>query len=257
VAVPQSASAAALPPVSSTTASITFVNSSSSNSSNQGFAATSKNQDPIAAIAGDVLTVTVTLTNPTATTYTPVFTFPKSAGNLSGGIDVNGECPPTNSTCATLNSGTSGTQTLLVQVPAGALSGDLTLTEISAGDYFRASTPIHIWASNGEPYVMPNGHLNISLEDLKVMLDQAKIAEAHAARTATTVSTLYRSTDAPLSQSLYPYNVTTADRCLTVGDLINATTATNGPTGLSNIYPFNTIVQRGMRQVDVECNNIS
>ena len=35
-----------------------------------------------------------------------------------------------------------------------------------------------------EAYVMPYGHLNITLSDLKFILDQIKFSEAHAARTA-------------------------------------------------------------------------
>ena len=36
--------------------------------------------------------------------------------------------------------------------------------------------------------IIPNGHLNITLEDLKFLLDQIKMGEAHAARTAATIT---------------------------------------------------------------------
>ena len=105
-----------------------------------------------------------------------------------------------------------------------------------------------------EAYVMPYGHLNITLSDLKFILDQIKFSEAHSARTATSASRLQNSGN-PSSTIIYPYDVTSINRCLTPDDLL--TVANNpGATPLVDQYPFNVEYPWGLRQVDGQCNNI-
>ena len=105
-----------------------------------------------------------------------------------------------------------------------------------------------------ESYVMPYGHLNITLSDLKFILDQIKFSEAHAARTSTTASQLQNNGN-PSNTIIYPYDVTSINRCLTPDDLL--TVANNpGPTPLVDQYPFNVEYPWGLRQVDGQCNNI-
>ena len=70
-----------------------------------------------------------------------------------------------------------------------------------------------------ESYVMPYGHLNITLSDLKFILDQIKFSEAHAARTSTTASQLQNNGN-PSNTIIYPYDVTSINRCLTPDDLL-------------------------------------
>ena len=98
----------------------------------------------------------------------------------------------------------------------------------------------HVNATPGahEAYVMPYGHLNITYADLKFILDQIKIGEAHAARTATSASTLETAANSPSSTIIYPYDITSATRCLTPDDLLAAANKA-GPTSLSDQYPFN------------------
>ena len=116
----------------------------------------------------------------------------------------------------------------------------------------------HINPSAHEPYVMPYGHLNITLSDLQYILDQIKIGEAHAARTAATTADLYNGGSTPANASsniIYPYDVSSANRCLTSADLL-AAAAKKTPTPLSDAYPFNVEYPWGLRQVDGQCNNI-
>ena len=115
----------------------------------------------------------------------------------------------------------------------------------------------HVNATPGahEAYVMPYGHLNITYADLKFILDQIKIGEAHAARTATSASTLETAANSPSSTIIYPYDITSATRCLTPDDLLAAANKA-GPTSLSDQYPFNVEYPWGVRQVDGQCNNI-
>jgi|GEM_PF-1607535 len=105
-----------------------------------------------------------------------------------------------------------------------------------------------------EAYVMPYGHLNITYADLKFILDQIKIGEAHAARTATSASTLENGS-APSGNIIYPYDITSASRCLIADDLLAAANKA-GPTSLTDQYPFNVEYPWGVRQVDGQCNNI-
>ena len=101
---------------------------------------------------------------------------------------------------------------------------------------------------------MPYGHLNITYADLKFILDQIKIGEAHSARTATSAATLENSNN-PSSTIIYPYDVTSVNRCLTADDLLAAANKA-APTSLSDQYPFNVEYPWGVRQVDGQCNNI-
>ncbi|MEI6109085.1 MAG: peroxidase family protein, partial [Actinomycetes bacterium] len=107
--------------------------------------------------------------------------------------------------------------------------------------------------TNGD-WVMPNGHLNITVEDLKFMLDQIKIGEAVAARTGTTGTALAVT---PQPKIVYPFDLTSSSRCLLARDVISAGTNTFGATGLSNVYPYSNLESYGTRNVDGSCNNIT
>jgi hypothetical protein len=110
----------------------------------------------------------------------------------------------------------------------------------------------------GTPYTIPNGHLNITLEDLKFLLDQVKIGEAHAART--TAGGTSGSPAMPYGTPgdlTFPYDVSSAVRCLQPEDLTAAATTAFGPTGLSNNYAYANTAPWGIRQVDGQCNNIT
>ena len=113
----------------------------------------------------------------------------------------------------------------------------------------------HVNPSSHEAYVMPYGHLNITYGDLQYILDQIKISEAHSARTVTRAATLEATNANPSSTIIYPYDVTSVNRCLTNADLLAATAITT-PTSLSDAYPFNVEYPWGLRQVDGQCNNI-
>ena len=102
---------------------------------------------------------------------------------------------------------------------------------------------------------IPTGHLNVTVEDLKYILDQIKIGEAHSARTATANTALSYGASTP--SVIYPYDVTSATRCLIASDLTTAATAAYGPTGLSNNYTYLNTSPWGVRQVDGQCNNIT
>ena len=123
-------------------------------------------------------------------------------------------------------------------------------------------------ASVVTPYAIPAGHLNITLEDLKFMLDQIKIGEAHSDRTAAgapAVVTLPYGPNPSLNYGaagsspvlVYPYDVTSKDRCLIASDITTAATVAYGPTGLSNNYVYANTSPWGVRQVDGQCNNIT
>ena len=118
-----------------------------------------------------------------------------------------------------------------------------------------AAGAFHVNPSPHEAYVMPYGHLNITYGDLQYILDQIKISEAHAARTVTSAATLEATNSNPSSTIIYPYDVTSVNRCLTNADLLAATAITT-PTSLSDAYPFNVEYPWGLRQVDGQCNNI-
>ena len=140
-----------------------------------------------------------------------------------------------------------------VQVPSTATTGNVSIA-LNDGTPV-GSTPFQVWKSRGEPYVMPSGHLNITYQDLQYMLDQIKIGEAHAARTALHGATLI---DSGLQNHIiYPYDVASMGRCLTNDDVIQAATPAFGSTGLSDTYIWSTVDPLGVRQVDGQCNNIS
>ena len=136
-------------------------------------------------------------------------------------------------------------------VPFFALSTSLQNASAATGPAL-----FHVNATPGahEAYVMPYGHLNITYADLKFILDQIKIGEAHSARTATSAATLENGS-APSGSIIYPYDITSASRCLTPDDLLAAANKA-GPTSLSDQYPFNVEYPWGVRQVDGQCNNI-
>ena len=136
---------------------------------------------------------------------------------------------------------------LEVVVPAGATTGFISISDevntVTSADAFQ------IWSARSEAYVMPDGHLNISLSDLTFILDQIKFSEAFAKRTATTLNTNQT------ANVVSPYDQT---QCLSAADL---TAAKNlqlyGATGLSNAYIYDAISPWGLRQVDGRCNNIT
>jgi Ca2+-binding RTX toxin-like protein len=121
----------------------------------------------------------------------------------------------------------------------------------------HAGTVVKGANSVASTYVMPAGHLNITAEDLKFMLDQIKIGEAHSDRTATAPTTLQPGIlSLTPTTIIYPYDVKTANRCLSAADIASAGTLTYGATGLSNVYPFSTLNPWGVREVTGACNNI-
>ena len=141
-----------------------------------------------------------------------------------------------------------------VVVPAGTLSGLVTITD-TAGHTLTSATNFQVWKTRSEPYVMPTGHLNITYNDLQYILDQIKMGEAHAMRTATLLGGLSVGTSS--STVKYPYDVTSINRCLTAADLAKAATSTFGATGLSGPYLWTADDPLGVRTVNGECNNIS
>ena len=136
------------------------------------------------------------------------------------------------------------------------------LTQNAAADAAAKSLSINPQAGlplNGanvvaDPYFhVPDGHLDITFDDLSYILDQIKFGEVHSARTANT--SLQPNT--PTAGIVYPFDLTSKSRCLIPDDLINAGDATLGQTGLSNAYTFNNLQPWGVRQVDGQCNNIT
>jgi Ca2+-binding RTX toxin-like protein len=152
------------------------------------------------------------------------------------------------SVVATLVSGT----TFQVTVPAGATTGPVS---VSNNRVTTSAGTFQLWKSRGESYVMPTGHLNITYSDLKGILDQIKMAEAHAKRTGKTSSQL--SANSSTSALIYPYDVTSTSRCLTADDVNSAGTSTYGATGYSAPYIWTAEDPLGLRTVDGSCNNIS
>ena len=99
-----------------------------------------------------------------------------------------------------------------------------------------------------EASAVPNdtraSHVNLSIGDLQYILDQIKMAEAHALRTKLAQ---------PSAQNPSGYDQTL---CLTSADLTAAATNAFGATGLSRPYSFDPTFPLGLRQVDAKCNNI-
>lgn len=178
----------------------------------------------------------------------------KSSAALTAPVSVtfNG----TQATNVTPSTGISDTFT--VTIPSGATTGILAVSDSAANVGTIAS--YGIWASRSEPWVMPSGHLNLTLGDLRFLLDQIKIGEAHAARTsnATAVQAAAFSTNtiarAGTASSVvtYPFDVLTATRCLRQADFDTA-----AASGLSNSYLFDNLQPWGLRQIDGQCNNIT
>jgi hypothetical protein len=143
-----------------------------------------------------------------------------------------------------------------VVVPMGTVTGPVTITDSSTPPkVLTGATNFQIWKSRSEPYVMPLGHLNITYNDLQYILDQIKMGEAHAKRTATSLASL--AVDTPTSAIKYPFDVTTANRCLIAADVAAAGTTAFGATGLSGSYLWTAEDPLGVRTVNGECNNIS
>ena len=145
-------------------------------------------------------------------------------------------------------------------IPSGAKSGPASVSINNAAG--TSAGIFQVWQSRGEPYTMPAGHLNVTYNDLQFILDQIKMSEAHADRTAakansfsSTLSTL--SVNTAKSSVIYPYDVTSVNRCLNVDDVAAAGTSAYGSTLLSGSYVWTAEDPLGLRQVDGECNNIS
>jgi len=157
-------------------------------------------------------------------------------------------------TTATAVSGLADTYEVVV--PPLTVTGTVTITDSSVpAKIVTSAAKFQIWKSRSEPYVMPTGHLNITYNDLQYILDQIKMGEAHAKRTATSLTNLSVGTSSTTVK--YPYNVTGADRCFTEADLISAGTTAFGATGLSGSYLWTAEDPLGVRTVNGECNNIS
>jgi len=143
-----------------------------------------------------------------------------------------------------------------VVVPLGTVTGPVTIKDSSTPPkVLTGATNFQIWKSRSEPYVMPLGHLNITYNDLQYILDQIKMGEAHAKRTAASLVSL--AVDTPTITIKYPYDVTSINRCLTAADVASAGTTAFGATGLSGSYLWTADDPLGVRTVNGECNNIS
>ena len=177
------------------------------------------------------------------------------ATGLTGPISV--KFSGSNAVTATPVVGLSDTYEVVV--PARTITGPVTITDSS--NPVKTVTSLvnfQIWKTRSEPYVMPIGHLNITYNDLQYILDQIKMGEAHAKRTATSSFSLIGfNADATSTTIKYPYNVTSADRCLTADDVASAATTAFGATGLSGSYLWTAEDPLGVRTVNGECNNIS
>lgn len=147
------------------------------------------------------------------------------------------------------------TDTYEIIVPAGTITGLVTITD-SANNSLTSATPFQVWKTRSEPYVMPTGHLNITYNDLQYILDQIKMGEAHAKRTAASLSSLSVG-GTPTSTIKFPFDVTSINRCLTATDVASAATSAFGATGLSGSYLWTAEDPLGVRTVNGECNNIS
>jgi hypothetical protein len=99
-------------------------------------------------------------------------------------------------------------------------------------------------SANATPTDGVSGHINLTIGDLQYILDQVKMAEAHATRTKLGTATLAN-----------PNGYDQA-ACLAPLDLTAAATATYGSTGFSRAYTFDPTFPLGLRQVDGKCNNI-
>ena len=198
-----------------------------------------------AGLIGDTLNFTV----PTAFDAAPTVTFAGTSAN----------------TATATQSGT--TTTYSVVVPSGAITGPYTVTGNvnGASTTLTSKTNFQLWKSRGEPYAMPDGHVNITYQDLKFILDNIKMGEAHSLRTraggATGVPSNALQVGIPTSTLIFPYDVTTTSRCLSKEDVANAAKNTGpyslGLTGLSAPYVWTQEDPLGVRQVDGQCNNIS
>lgn len=174
------------------------------------------------------------------------------APGLTGPISVKFS----GSSVVTANAVPGVADTYEVVVPPLTISGPVTVTDSSVPQNIVTSIgDFQVWKSRSEPYVMPTGHLNITYNDLQYILDQIKMGEAHAKRTATSLNGL--SVDQSSTSIKYPYNVTRADRCLTADDVASAATSAFGATGLSGSYLWTAEDPLGIRTVNGECNNIS
>ena len=172
-----------------------------------------------------------------------------TASVLSGAVTVQfAGAGPVNATV-------TGPGAYSVVVPAGATTGTVVASDTHSNS--ATSVVFQVWASRSEPYVMPDGHLNVTLDDLRFILDQVKIGEAHSGRTRATTAALQPSGNAPSAAIRYPYDVTSATRCLQPGDLVAAGTPTYGQTLLSDVYTWSNLNPWGVRQVDGQCNNIT
>ena len=154
-------------------------------------------------------------------------------------------------------------------VPSGAKTGAATVS-INGAAGTSAGT-FQVWKSRGEPYVMPAGHINVTYNDLQFILDQIKMAEAHADRTSagTTARTSINGTNSETatrnklavgstkSSIVYPFDVTSVTRCLVADDITSAGASGYGSTGLSGSYVWTAEDPLGLRTVNGECNNIS
>ena len=161
------------------------------------------------------------------------------------------------------------TNTWEFTVPSGAKSGAATVS-INGAAGTSAGT-FQVWKTHGEPYVMPAGHINVTYNDLQFILDQIKMAEAHADRTSagTTARSSINATNSESatrtklsvgtakSSIVYPFDVTSVTRCLVADDVSTAGATGYGSTGLSGSYVWTAEDPLGLRTVDGQCNNIS
>ena len=184
--------------------------------------------------------------------------------NASGTVSV--KFTGSNSVTASAVPGVAGTYEVVV--PVGTTTGAVSVTYNGKTD--PAGT-FQVWSSRGEPYVMPAGHLNVTYNDLQFILDQIKMAEAHAdrtsaggkARTSIDGTNSESATRTKLSVGTaqptpaYPYDATSATRCLTVDDVETAANNGYGSTNLSGSYIWTAEDPLGLRTVNGECNNIS
>jgi hypothetical protein len=205
--------------------------------------------------------VSLTLSNPNPVTDVTTGSVVSQAGVVGDTITITSSADLTSPVTVDFAGATSveasgsGT-TFTVKIPAGAVTGTVGVVD-SNGNY-GTSGAFQIWASRTEPYVMPSGHLNITYSDLKRILDQIKIGEAHATRTAVAGSLTNRlNTRAASANPVYPYDVTSATRCLIAADLATAATNAFGATSLSDRYVYSNLNPWGVRTVDGACNNIT
>ena len=205
--------------------------------------------------------VTLTLSNPNPVTDVTTGSTVSQAGVIGDTITITSSAALTSPvtvdfTGASSVEATGSGTTFSVKIPAGSVTGTVGVTD-SNGNY-GTSGAFQIWASRTEPYVMPSGHLNITYTDLKRILDQIKIGEAHATRTAVAGSLTNRlNTRAASANPVYPFDVTSATRCLIAADLATAATVAYGATSLSDRYVYSNLNPWGVRTVDGACNNIT